>query len=86
MCRASLIPKQEDRQAEERREREERWDRLDREAIETANRYRTGERPVNISWSVDRNPDPVRRHFDEEGNLRRQEESIRDGEEDEVGF
>ena len=86
MCRASLIPKPEDRQAEERREREERWDRLDREAIETANRYRTGERPVNISWSVDRNPDRDRRYFDEEGNLRRREESIRDGEEDEVGF
>ena len=81
MCRASLIPKPEDRQAEERRER------LDREAREIANnRYRTGERPVNISWAVDRNPDPVRRLFSEEDYMRGREEFIRDREEEEVGF
>ena len=78
MCRASLIPKPEDRQAEERRER------LDREARETANRYRTGERPVNISWSVDRNPDhdTARRLFSEEDYMRRREGDR----EEEVGF
>jgi len=83
MCRASLIPKPEDRQAEERRER------LDREAREIANnRYRTGERPVNISWSVDRNPDhdPVRRLFSEEDYMRRRGEFVRDISEEEVGF
>jgi len=66
MCRASLIPKQEDN--------------------EPANRYRTGERPVNISWAVDRNPDPVRRLFSEEDYMRGREEFIRDREEEEVGF
>ena len=79
MCRASLIPKPEDRQAEERRER------LDREAREIANnRYRTGERPVNISWSVDRNPDhdTARRLFSEEDYMRRREGDR----EEEVGF
>ena len=104
MCRASLIPKPEDRHAagggaefENSRNREQQGttslfqgsitaeeDR--REAIETASRYRTGERPVNISWSVDRNPDHGRRYFDEEGNLRRREEFIRDISEEEVGF
>ena len=77
MCRASIMPKQEDRQAEER------WERLDRD------RDRTGERPrgpETISWSVDRNPDHDRRYFDEEGNLRRREEFIRDISEEEVGF
>ena len=86
MCRASLIPKPEDRQEEERRERRER---LDREAREIANnRYRTGERPVNISWSVDRNPDhdPVRRLFSEEDYMRRRGEFVRDISEEEVGF
>ena len=59
-----------------------------RETIETANRYRTGERPVNISWSVDRNPDydTARRLFSEEEYMRRREESVRDREEEEVGF
>ena len=82
MCRASLIPKPEDRQEEERRERRER---LDREAREIANnRYRTGERPVNISWSVDRNPDhdTARRLFSEEDYMRRREGDR----EEEVGF
>tara|TARA_Y100000992_G_scaffold48546_1_gene28350 strand:- start:1201 stop:1515 length:315 start_codon:yes stop_codon:yes gene_type:complete len=104
MCRASLIPKPEDRHAagggaefENSRNREQQGttslfqgsitaeeDR--REAIETASRYRTGERPVNISWSVNRNPDHDIRYFDEEGNLRRREEFIRDISEEEVGF
>lgn len=77
MCRASLIPKPEDRQAEER------WERLDRD------RYRTGERPrgpETISWSVDRNPDPVRRLISEEYYLGRQGEYVHDREEEEVGF
>lgn len=111
MCRASLIPKPENRQAaggrtefENSRNREqqdatgllqgnitaeeERWDWLNRDASEAANRYSSlfRERPVNISWSVDRNPDHDRRYFNEEGHLRRQRESVRDREEEEVGF
>lgn len=92
MCRASIMPKQEERRVEfiNSRNREqqgtsglfqgtitvedERRERLEREARETANRRRAGERPVNISWSVDRNPGPVRREY------------ARDREEDEVGF
>ena len=59
MCRASLIPKPEDRQEEERREIGERVRilLLRSKRDSDSNRYRTGERPVNISWSVDRNPD-----------------------------
>ena len=106
LCRASLIPKTENRQAavrgtefENSRNREQRGTRGlfhsnttseedRREAIETANRYRTGERPVNISWSIDRNPDydTARRLFSEEEYIRRREETIRDREEEEVGF
>lgn len=61
MCRASLLPKPEDRQAEERSER------LDRETRETAVAGRP-RGPDTISWSVDRNPDhdSARRLLNEE--------------------
>lgn len=76
MCRASIMPKQEDRQVEERRERETQMaayhrGQLDRERDNRLRAYATGERPASISWSVDRNPDHDRRYFiNEEGHLR----------------
>lgn len=92
MCRASLIPKPGDRQVEGRSERNmasynrgqadrERDDRLRAQAAE--------ERPINVSWSIDRNPDhePPRRLFSEEDYMRRREDdSVEDREEEEVGF
>jgi hypothetical protein len=95
MCRASIMPKQEDRHVagrgaefENSRNREQQGTTSLFQGSITAERAaeRAGERPVNISWSVDRNPDHGRRYFDEEGNLRRREEFIRDISEEEVGF
>ena len=93
MCRASLIPKQEDRQVEARRERETHMaayqrGQVDRERDNRLRAYATGERPVSISWSVDRNPDhdPARRYFNDENYQRRRGVLIRNREEEEVGF
>ena len=91
LCRASLIPTTENRHAavggaefENSRNREQRGTTALFQGTIPAQDERSGDR--RVGWSVDRNPDRNIRYFDEEGNLRRREESIRDIEEDEVGF
>jgi hypothetical protein len=92
MCRASLIPKQEDRQVEGRSERNmASYNRgqADRERDDRLRAHAAEESPVNISWSIDRNPDheSARRLFSEEDYMRTREgESVEDREEEEVGF